>query len=388
MAFNFDECIDRRHSDSYKWQKYAGRDVIPLWVADTDFRSPPCIIEALRARVEHGVFGYGSSPTDLTEIFIQRMRERYQWEVKAEWLVFLPGLVSGLHLAVRALTAANEAVVIPNPIYPPFRAAARSAGRERRLAPMRRDADRWCVDFAGTDPALTGNERLLMLCNPHNPGGSAYRREELLQHLAFAREHDLLVCSDEIHCDLLLTPGLRHIPFASLDGDAAQRSITLMSPSKSFNIAGLGASVAVIPNARLRMKFAAQRAGLVPAVDVLALCAANAAWRGGQDWLAAQINYLRGNRDRLKARLRDMPGLTLAGPEATYLAWIDASGLGVADPHAFFEQAGVGLSAGADFGDRRFVRLNFGCTRGVLDAALARMAQAIDRANPHSGPLN
>lgn len=297
MAFNFDECIDRRHSDSYKWQKYAGRDVIPLWVADTDFRSPPCIIEALHARVDHGVFGYGSSPTALSDIFIERMRERYQWDVKAEWLVFLPGLISGLHLAVRALTEAAEAVVIPNPIYPPFRAAARSAGRPQRLAPMRLANGRWCVDFAAANPAISGEERLLMLCNPHNPGGTAYRREELMQHLDFAQQHDLLVCSDEIHCDLLLTPGLRHIPFASLNEDAAQRSITLMSPSKSFNIAGLGASVAVIPNPRLRMKFAAQRAGIVPVVDVLALCAANAAWRGGQAWLSQQLDYLRGNRD-------------------------------------------------------------------------------------------
>lgn len=380
MAFNFDECIDRRHSDSYKWQKYAGRDVIPLWVADTDFRSPPCIIEALHARVDHGVFGYGSPPTALTEIFIERMRERYQWDVKAEWLVFLPGLVSGLHLAVRALTAAQEAVVIPSPIYPPFRAAARSAGRQQRLAPMRINAERWCVDFAGIDPTLTGDERLLMLCNPHNPGGTAYRREELLQHHAFARQHDLLVCSDEIHCDLLLTPGVSHIPFASLNEDAAQRSITLISPSKTFNIAGLGASVVVIPNARLRMKFAAQRAGVVPAVDVLALCAANAAWRGGQDWLMQQLDYLSGNRDHLAARLQEIPGLTLAGPEATYLAWIDASGLDMAAPHAFFEQAGVGLSAGAEFGDRRFVRLNFGCARAVLDAALDRMAHACQQA--------
>ncbi|BAE74525.1 Cystathionine beta-lyase PatB [Sodalis glossinidius str. 'morsitans'] len=189
MAFNFDECIDRRHSDSYKWQKYAGRDVIPLWVADTDFRSPPCILEALRARVDHGIFGYGAPPTALSEIFIERMRERYQWDVKAEWLLFLPGLVSGLHLA--------------------FRAAVHSAWR-------------WCVDFAAADPALSGDKLLLMLCNPHNPGGTSYRREELMQHLAFAQTHDLLVCSDEIHCDLLLTPGLRHIPFASLNEDAAQ----------------------------------------------------------------------------------------------------------------------------------------------------------------------
>lgn len=378
MVFNFDECINRRHSDSYKWQKYAGQDVIPLWVADTDFRSPPCIIKALHERVDHGVFGYGTYPVALAEIFIERMRERYQWDVRPEWLVFLPGLVSGLHLAIRALTAVDEAIVIPYPSYPPFRMAARSAGRQQRLAPMRLASSRWCVDFAGTNPAMTGKEGLLMLCNPHNPGGTTYRRDELEQHLDFARQHDLLVCSDEIHCDLILTPGLRHIPFASLSEDAAQRSITLMSPSKTFNIAGLGASVAVIPSTHLRIKFIAARTGIVPVVDVLALTAANAAWRDGQDWLVQQIDYLRGNRDLLTERLREIPGLMLAGPEATYLAWIDASGMAVADPHAFFERAGVGLSPGAEFGDSHFVRLNFGCTRFLLEQALNRIARACE----------
>lgn len=378
MIFNFDECIDRRHSDSYKWKRYAGRDVIPLWVADTDFRSPPCIIEALYARIDHGVFGYGTLPAALTEIFIKRMRELYQWDTQPEWLVFLPGLVSGLHLAVRALTTVDKAVVIPCPSYPPFRISAYSAGRQQRLAPMRLASSRWCVDFSGTAPAMNGKEGLLMLCNPHNPGGTVYRRDELEQHLNFARQYDLLVCSDEIHCDLLLTPGLRHIPFASLSEDAAQRSITLMSPSKTFNIAGLGASVAVIPNTYLRMKFIAARAGIVPMVDVLALTAANAAWRGGQNWLTQQLDYLRGNRDCLTKRLREIPGLMLAGPEATYLAWIDASGLVVKDPHDFFERAGVGLSAGAEFGDNRFVRLNFGCTRALLEKALDRMARVCE----------
>ncbi|NDL62574.1 MalY/PatB family protein [Acerihabitans arboris] len=377
MAFNFDESIDRRHSDSYKWRKYDGRDVIPLWVADTDFRSPPAIIEALRARVEHGVFGYGAPPGELATLFVERMRSRYQWRVKPEWLVFLPGLVSGLNLAVRALTREDMGVVIPTPIYPPFRSAARGAARQQRLAPMALTQGRWQVDLAAIEESMDGTEQLLMLCNPHNPGGTVYRREELEQQLAFARRHNLLVCSDEIHCDLLLEPGARHIPFGSMSEDAEQRSITLMSPSKTFNIAGLGASLAVIPNARLRMKFIAQRSGIVPNVDVLAYVAATAAWRDGQPWLDEQLHYLRGNRDWLAARINALPGLRMALPEATYLAWIDAGRLGVENAQRFFEQAGVGLSAGADFGDPRFIRLNFGCPRALLEQAVARMERAI-----------
>jgi cystathionine beta-lyase len=379
MAFNFDESIDRRHSDSYKWQKYANQDVIPLWVADTDFRSPPCIIAALQARVAHGIFGYGAPPKELAELLVARMRERYHWHIESDWLVFLPGLVSGLNLAVRSLTQPGESVVIPTPIYPPFRVAARSVGREPRLAPMRLERGRWLVDLSGPPAEMDGSERLLMLCNPHNPGGTVYRRAELEQQLNFARRHDLYVCSDEIHCDVLLEPGVEHIPFGSLNDDAAQRSITLVSPSKSFNIAGLGASAAIIPNARLRSRFMAQQRGIVPSVDVLALVAATAAWRDGQPWLTEQLEYLRGNRDWLATRLAAIPELRMTIPEATYLAWIDASALGVDNPQLFFEQAGVGLSPGVDFGDRHFIRLNFGCPRPLLVQAVDRMVRAIER---------
>ncbi|TKI08252.1 MalY/PatB family protein [Martelella alba] len=379
MAFNFDESIDRRHSDSYKWKKYDKKDVIPLWVADTDFRSPPCIIEALQARVAHGVFGYGFPPPELISLFVQRMQERYQWRIKPEWLVFLPGLVSGINLAVRALTGPEEEVVMPYPIYPPFRSSARSAGRPQRLAPMGLRKQRWLADLTAVEPMLTGREKLLLLCNPHNPGGTVYRRRELEEQLDFAQRHGLWVCSDEIHCDLLLEPGVRHIPFASLNEDAEQRSVTLMAPSKTFNIAGLGASLAIIPNVRLRTRFIAERTGLVPNVDVLAYTAATAAWRDGQPWLDELLAYLRGNRDWLAERINALPGLRMTSPEATYLAWIDASGLGLDDPQRFFEDAGAGLSAGADFGDARFVRLNFGCPRALLEEGVERMAQAIAR---------
>ncbi|WP_075182026.1 MalY/PatB family protein [Pantoea sp. 1.19] len=376
MAFNFDERIDRRHSDSLKWQKYGDKDIIPLWVADTDFRSPPCISDALQRRIAHGVFGYGGEPHGLTEVILARLWTRYQWKVEAEWLVYLPGVVSGLNLALRCATEAQQSSITPFPIYPPFRHAATLAGRPQRQAQMQLRAGRWLPDFSALEAGMDGSEKLLMLCNPHNPGGTVYRREELAAQLAFAQRHDLLVCSDEIHCDLLLEPGVRHLPFASLSEDAAQRSITLMSPSKSFNIAGLGASVAIIPNADLRRRFQAARKGLVPGVDILALVAAEAAWRDGQPWLDAQLDYLRRNRDAVVASINATPGLQVASPEGTYLAWIDASGLGLSRPEQHVEQHGVGLSAGRDFGDPHFVRLNFGCHRDLLQEALRRIQLA------------
>ncbi|GAA3613423.1 PatB family C-S lyase [Gibbsiella greigii] len=382
MAFNFDQQIDRSHSDSVKWDKYHGRDIIPLWVADTDFRSPPAVIAALQQRVAHGVFGYGHPSPDLSAVFVQRMVERYGWHIKAEWLVFLPGLISGLNLCVQAFSAPGEGTLAPNPIYPPFRKAAKFSGRSQIAIPLALRQRRWVIDLTAAEAQLTGKERLLMLCNPQNPGGTVYRRNELLAQHAFAQRHDLVVCSDEIHCDLLLEPGLRHIPFASLNADAEQRSITLMAPSKTFNIAGLGAAMAIIPNPALRQRFNRQRSGLVPPVDVLALAAAHAAYRDGQAWLGELLDYLRANRDRVSQRINAMPGLQLQPIEATYLAWCDCSGLPVENPHAFFEQAGVGLSPGLEFGNRHFVRLNFGCRRELLDKALDRMEQAIAALTP------
>ncbi len=377
MTCNFDQRIDRRHSDSLKWQKYGDRDILPLWIADTDFRSPDCIIDALKQRVEHGIFGYGRSPVELAETVVRRMAERYQWQVEPEWLVFLPGVISGLNLAVRAFTEAHQGTVAPSPIYPPFRLAAKLANRTQINAPLRLENHRWVIKLNQLEAEMSGNEKLLMLCNPQNPGGTVYRREELEEQLRFARQHDLIVCSDEIHSDLLLEPGVSHIPFASLSEDAERRTVTLISPSKTFNIAGLGASVAIIADKDLRTRFQAARQGIVPPVDILSLVAANAAWHGGQSWLDAQLDYLRKSRDLLVKGINAIDGLSVVAPEASYLAWIDASKLNVASPVLFFERHGVGFSAGRDFGDDNFIRFNFGCPRAIIIEAIKRMEKAV-----------
>lgn len=381
MASSFNERIDRRHSDSLKWQKYGDQDILPLWVADTDFRSPQCVIDALKARVEHGVFGYGGTPGELIDVIIARMSERYQWDIKPEWLVFLPGIVSGLNISVRAFTTPHQGTVAPTPIYPPFRSAAKLADRTQINGQLRLENQRWVMDIGALEPQMNGNEKLLMLCNPQNPGGTVYRKEELEAQLRFAQRHDLIVCSDEIHCDLMLEPGVKHIPFATLSSDAEQRSITLISPSKTFNIAGLGASLAIIPDASLRARFTQTRQGIVPGVDILAYVAATAAWRDGQAWLDEKLAYLRESRDLLTSRINAMPGLSVAPPEATYLAWIDASKLGVASPARFFEHHGLGFSAGREFGDDGFVRFNFGCPRDLIHEALRRMENALRTLN-------
>lgn len=377
-AFNFDEVIDRTHSDSEKWHKYANQDVIPLWVADTDFKSPSAIVNALQQRIEHGIFGYGKAPDELIQLIIQRMQTLYNWEIESEWLVFLPGLVCGLHLSVRAFSQQGDQVIAPNPVYGPFHRAVRNQQRELVKVPQVLKGSRWVMDLTACELDTAKPASLMILCNPQNPGGTVYNRAELNEQLAFAQQHDLVICSDEIHCDLILDKTVKHIPIASLSKAAEQRSITLMAPSKTFNIAGLGASFAIIPNAKLRQQFCTERQGLVPSVDILAYVAATAVYREGQAWLDAQLDYLRGNYQLVLEQINQMQGLTLQPFEATYLAWIDVSKLPVANPHAFFEAAGVGLSAGVEFGDRQFLRLNFGCSRILLEKALARMRKAVE----------
>jgi cystathionine beta-lyase len=375
MSFDFDSVIDRGGGDSIKWNRYAGRDILPLWVADMDFAAPPAVVEALHRRVDHGVFGYGGPTPPLGEAVLEHLEREYGWRIEAEWIVWLPGLVTGLNVACRAV---DGPVLTATPVYPPFLSAPGLSGRELATVPLAQDGQRWGWDFAATESALEERRaKLWLLCHPHNPVGRAWNEDELAEIAALAERHEVVVCSDEIHCDLMLEG--RHRPFATVSPQAAARSITLMAPSKTFNIPGLGCAFAVIPDAGLRRDFRRAMDGIVPHVNILGLVACEAALRHGGEWRAAMTDYLRANRDRVARAVADMPGLAMAPVEATYLAWIETTG--IEQPARFFEQAGVGLSDGRDFGPgdlySRFVRLNFGCPRTILDRALERMAQAL-----------
>ena len=369
---DFQRVIDRRCGDSQKWNKYAGRDVLPLWVADMDFAAPPAIIAALERRIAHRVFGYGKPWAGLANAAIGHLRRRYDWQVSPEWLVWLPGLVTGLNAACRAV---DGDVLTATPVYPPFLSAPRFAGRKLATAPLVLSGEAWEWDFSRMEAAIGPETRLLLLCHPHNPVGRAWRADELESLAEFCRRHDLIVCSDDIHCDLMLDPR-SHIPLALLGPDMARRTITLMAPSKTYNIPGLACSLAIVPDTALRDRFVAVMRGIVPDVNVLGLAAAEAAFSECDAWREALIGVLRANRDEVEAAIARMPGLSMTRVEATYLAWIYARALGVAQPTRFFEDAGVGLSDGADFGTPGWVRLNFGCPRETLTSALQRMASA------------
>jgi cystathionine beta-lyase len=374
MTHAFDNPPDRRGSDSLKWKKYAGRDILPMWVADMDFAAPPVVLEALQARLAHGVFGYGAPP-EFAPVIADALLRDYGWTVQPDWIVPLPGLVCGLNVAARAMGGEGDALLTATPVYPHLFSSAVNQGRESLRIGLDAAHD-WTWDLQALRAATTARTRGLMLCHPHNPIGRVWNAGELQAIADHAAAHDLIVVSDEIHCDLILEPGLRHRPFALTSPDAAARSITLMAPSKTYNIPGLGAAFAVIPSDSLRRRFQQAMAGIVPHVNLLGFAATVAAYRDGAAWRAELLDYLRANRERVLA-LDGVGGLRVVKPEATYLAWIDCRALGVDDPQRFFEEAGVGLSPGRDFGAEGFVRLNFGCSRALLEEALRRMRAAV-----------
>lgn len=379
MTFDFETPVDRAASDSRKWRKYAGTDIIPLWVADMDFRCPPVVLEALHRRVEHGVFGYGMAVESVTEAVVAYCARRYQWTVSPEWIVWLPGLVTGLNVAAGAVGEPGDAILVPTPIYPPFLGAPRNLGRETVRVPLAVRADgRYEFDLAALERAVTPRTRQLSLCSPHNPVSRAFTREELQAVAAFALRHDLIITSDEIHCDLILDDR-PHVPFAALAPEVAERTITLMAPSKTYNIPGLGCSFAIIAAPSLRAAFRRAINGLVPEINVLGYPACEAAFRAGEPWRQALLATLRGNRDLIAETVaRHLPAVKLTPCDATYLAWLDVSALGLKEPGKFFEQHGLGLADGAQYGAEpgRFVRLNFGCPRALLAEALRRLRAA------------
>lgn len=381
MSFDFDAPIDRTRTDSQKWQKYAGREVLPLWVADMDFRSPPAIIDALHRRVDHGIFGYARPVASTTDAVVAAMAQRYGWQVDPSWLVWLPGLVVGLNVTAQAFADPGDEVLTLTPVYPPFMTAPKHSGRTAITVPWQLAAGRWEIDWDRLARAVTPRTKIFFLCNPHNPLARVWRRDELLRLGEFCTRHNLLICSDEIHCDLILDPALPHVPTALLGADLAARTVTLMAPSKTYNVPGLGTSIAIIPDPMRRARFVRATAGIVAEVTALGFAACEAAYRDSEPWRQSLLAYLRSNRDYLlDAVARELPGVVVAAPvEATYLLWLDVSALGLSHPVAHFEKHGVGLSDGAMFGAPRgsHVRLNFGCPRATLEEAVRRMKAAI-----------
>lgn len=384
MTFDFDRIIDRRCTDCAKWTYY-DPDVLPVWVADMDFAAPESIQQALRERVEHGVFGYELPSAALHETVVDWLDRRYGWRITPDDIVFLPGLVSGLNLVCRAYGSIGDHAIMLTPVYSPFLSAPPNQGLIAdavQLRPVQKNSRlSYEIDFDAFEAAITPRTRLFLHCHPHNPTGHEYASGEMQRLAEICLRRDVLICSDEIHCDLMLD-GKRHTPLASLAPEIADRCITLMAPSKTFNIPGLGCSFAVATNPRLRVRLEQAAAGIVPHVNVLGLTATQAAFSRCDDWLVALQGYLSANRDALLAFADEhLPGVVATSPEATYLTWLDCRNLGLpASPYAFFlKHARVALSDGAIFGPGGdgFVRFNFGCPRTTMMQALMQMRDAL-----------
>jgi cystathionine beta-lyase len=370
----FDEIIERRGTHAYKWLRYDEK-VLPLWVADADFKCPQAILNALQDRIEHGILGYQKPDVvqPLYDAVICWMKKQYQWHIEAEWIVWVPGVVPAFNAACKAFCEPGDKVLVQTPNYGPLLQAASINGLQNLTVGTLLESERWVLDFDelerhAADPLC----KLFLFCNPMNPCGSVFTADELKRIEAICLKHDVLLCSDEIHCDLILDESTRHIPAGTLN-EIGEQALTIMAPSKTFNIAGLGSSFVIIRDPTTRKRYQRSTHGIVPWINVLGQVAMIAAFTECDDWLEAQLDYLRGNRKFLAKELNRLEGLSYRPAQATFLAWVDASGLGVNDIQQYMLQHGIGPSAGSDFGDPDFIRINFACPRVYLEKMIERL---------------
>lgn len=387
--YDFDQIIERRSSNSLKWNIY-DEDILPMWVADMDFASPKPVLESLHQLIEHGIFGYPTGPekpskelSDLIQAIKDRMLIRYQWSIQAEDILLIPGVVPGFNLACHAMVGSDEEVLIQTPVYTPILNAAKNTQVQKQEAALTHMPDgSYALDMETFESSITQKTKLFILCNPHNPVGKVFSRSELEQIANSCLRRGVTICSDEIHSDLVFQDS-HHIPIASLDPEIAQNCITLIAPSKTFNIAGLQCSIAIIQNQELKRKFNEARQGLLPWVNLMGLTAAGAAYLYGDEWLRQVMVYLQANRDFLVKYVNtQLPGVKVWSPQGTYLAWLDCREANLEpNPYTFLlEHARVACNDGSKFGKGGdgFVRFNFGCPRSLLEEALARMQNALN----------
>ncbi len=379
----FQQLVDRRGTESIKWNRYE-EDVLPMWVADMDFLCPPQVIDALRRRVDHGIFGYPTEPPRLRKVIVDRLQRRFHWTIQPEWITYLPNVYVGFHLAAHAVTRPQEAVLLTPPIYHPILSVPKNVNLLGRLVPMERSDDgTYALPYTLLEQSIDPRTKLFILCNPHNPIGKVYTKHELERLAEICLRHDLIICSDEIHADFVYD-GHRHVPFASLSPEVADRTITLMSPVKTFNIAGIPFAFAVIPNATLRKQYESSGMGLVTHPSVMGFVAALAAFEHTDEWVDELLRVLQANRDQALSFMRDrIPGVSMTPMHGTYLAWLDCREAGIdGSPYEFLlEKARVATVDGALFGTggEGFVRVNLACPQTRLLDALERIRVAVER---------
>lgn len=390
MKYNFDEVLDRLNTDCVKWDSildtYNDKDLLPMWVADMDFKAPPNVLEAISQRVAHGVLGYNVYSDSLYSSIINWIRDRYDWEVEKEWIIFTPGVVAGFNFGIRALTEAKDNVIIQPPVYPPFFNVVKSIDRNLVENPLIENDEKYIIDYRELEDKLE-KAKLLLFCSPHNPVGRVWSKDELNKLQGLIIGNNAYIISDEIHCDLAYKKN-KHTMIASLSREIEQRSITLIAPSKTFNLAGLFTSIAIIPNEEIRNKIVKNMEDhSINHINVFGLIALEAAFAGGKEWLDDLLDYIESNADYVVDYIEsNIKNIKVSKPDGTFLMWLDCRKLGLnhEDLHNLMINEGkILLNDGYTFGSEGdgFLRLNIGCPRQTLIEGLKRIEKAVNSLN-------
>lgn len=388
MSYNFDKVVNRKDTDSTKWNNlkdnYGSEDLLPMWIADMDFQSPTDVIDAFKKRVEHGVFGYPYIGTNVYDSIINWVRKRYHWDIKKEWIIFTPGVIVGLNIGIKEIGEKGDNVVVQTPVYPPFFRVVENYGRELKVNPIKFDSGKFAMDFEDLEEKIDDKTKVMMLCNPHNPVGRAWTKEELNRLGEICIKNDLTIISDEIHADLTLR-GTKHIPIASISEELSNMTITLISPSKTFNIAGLFTSIAIVPNKELRERFTKSLEQMeIGHVSIFGRVGLEAAYSKGEGWLNEALLYIEDNIDFVIEYIKkNIPEIKVVKPEATYLLWLDFRGLNkTADEvnEALLNVGKIILNDGRPYGEggEGYFRLNVGCARSIVEDGLDRIKKSVE----------
>ncbi len=388
-AYSFDHFPERSGTNSVKWdlrkEVFGKEDILPLWVADMDFETPDFVIDSIRERLEHPILGYTFRADSFNEAFISWAHKRYNWDVRKEWMSFSPGVVSAVTMAVQGFTEPGDEIITQPPVYFPFFESIEGSKRSLKYNNLKEIGGRLCMDFEHLDSIITAKTKMIIISNPHNPGGSAWTEKELKQLGSVCAKYDIMVISDEIHSDLVFAPH-KHIPFAKVVPQEKVKSITCMAASKTFNLAGLSTSIVIAPDEEIHKIYTKLlQVSHLNNGNIFGSIATQAAYTNGAEWLTQLLDYLLSNRnylsDFISSRLKPLRMLV---PEATYLAWVDFTGLGLSQDrinHWLIKEAKVAMNSGAIFGPggEGFIRINFACPRSMLQEALERIEEAISR---------
>lgn len=388
MKYNFDTVVDRSDNFAAKWtemdKKYGTNDLLPMWIADMDFKAAPCIVEAIRNRLDQEIYGYTTRPDSYNESIVNWVSKRFGWNIKKEWLIFSPGVMPSISLIIQELTDKNDKIMIQEPVYSPFNSIVKANDRELVISPLIKEENgNYVMNYAEIEANIK-DVKLFILCNPHNPVGRVWTKEELIKLGDICIRNNVKVISDEIHCDIILK-GHKHTPFGSISEEFAQNSITCMAPTKTFNIAGLQMSQVILPNEDDFNKLDTAFTRIdIKRNNAFSLVATEAAYNHGEDWLDEFLEYLEGNIDFAVKYIQDnIPALKVNKPEATYLLWVDFSKLGKSDDEiakALVEKGKIALNNGPSFGigGSQFQRINLACPKSMVEEGLSRIKTAVE----------